>query len=168
MLARFAGTEGAVGYQLGRAAETIGDLTKAGSAEHVEDDESLWARLSSARPRDGGSLVWRASVLPTGLGALLGRLGGGGDRALRWHAGAGDGRLRVFDEARRRDDSVVGLRAMREAARAAGGSLVVERAPEGLKRELGAWGLSDSSALLMKRLKEQLDPSDTFSPGLFG
>ena len=46
--------------------------------------------------------------------------------------------------------------------------LVVERAPEGLKRELGAWGLSDSSALLMKRLKEQLDPSDTFSPGLFG
>ncbi len=168
MLARFAGTEGAVGYQLGRAAETIGDFTKAGSAEHVEDDESLWARLSSARPRDGGSLVWRASVLPTGLGALLGRLGGGDDRALRWHAGAGDGRLRVFDEARSRDDSVVGLRAMREAARAAGGSLVVERAPEGLKRELGAWGLSDSSALLMKRLKEQLDPSDTFSPGLFG
>ncbi|MET0650285.1 MAG: FAD-linked oxidase C-terminal domain-containing protein [Pyrinomonadaceae bacterium] len=170
LLARFAGTEAAVEYQLARATELVEDFVKEGTAEHVEDDESLWARLSSTSSRDGGSLVWRASVLPTGLGALLARLGEGGDhgRALRWHAGAGDGRLRVFDDVHSQDDSVADLRAMREAARAAGGSLIVERAPEGLKRALGAWGLSDSSALLMKRLKEQLDPSDTFSPGLFG
>jgi FAD/FMN-containing dehydrogenase len=170
MLARFAGTEGAVEYQLARSAELVEGLTKEGSFKSVEDDDGLWTRLSSTRSPDEGSLVWRASVLPSALGSMLARLGEGDDygRALRWHAGAGDGRLRVFDDTSSHDGAIIFLREMREASRAAGGSLVVERAPARLKHELGAWGLSESAAFLMKRLKEQLDPSDTFSAGLFG
>jgi FAD/FMN-containing dehydrogenase len=170
MLARFAGTEGAGEYQLSRAAEMVGGFAKEATAERVEDDDGLWARLSSTSPRGGRPLAWRASVLPSALGSLLSRLGDGGDygRELRWHAGAGDGRLRVYDDAQGRDEAVVTLRGMREAARDAGGSVVVERAPAELKRELDAWGLSESAAFLMKRLKGQLDPSDTFAPGLFG
>ncbi|HEY0170404.1 MAG TPA: FAD-linked oxidase C-terminal domain-containing protein [Pyrinomonadaceae bacterium] len=184
MLARFAGTESAVEYQLARAAELVADVSKAADAELVEDDERLWARLSSAGRGDGGGLVWRAGVLPSALGALLsgtggmGRPGAGGGRAggTAWHAGAGDGRLRVFEEVPARVADVEDERAasvlaslsdMREAARAGGGSLVVERAPAWLTREFDAWGLSDSAAFLMKRLKEQLDPADTFSPGRF-
>jgi glycolate oxidase subunit GlcD len=167
LLARFAGTEGAVEYQLARAAELLGDLLKEGAVERVEDDGGLWARLSSTLPRGDGPLVWRASVLPSALGALLARLGEDYGRGLRWHAGAGDGRLRVFEDTPGHDKAAA-LRGMREAARDAGGSLVVERAPEGLKRELGAWGLSESAAFLSKRIKEQLDPSDTFAPGCFG
>jgi len=169
MLARFAGTEGAVEYQLARSAELAGGFAKEGSVESVEDDDGLWERISSASSRGEGALVWRSSVLPSALGALLARLGGGDyGRGLRWHAGAGDGRLRVFNDAQDDEGASVALREMREAARAAGGSLVVERAANGLKREVGAWGLSDSSAFLMKRVKERLDPSDTFAPGLFG
>ncbi|MFL6332098.1 MAG: FAD-binding oxidoreductase [Pyrinomonadaceae bacterium] len=168
LLARFAGTEGAVEYQLARAAELVEDCLKEGAAEQVEDDDGLWARLSSTLPRGELPLVWRASVLPSALGALLARLGGDYGRALRWHAGAGDGRLRVFLDTPDDDEASVSLRAIREAARCAGGSLVVERAPDGLKRKLGAWGLSESAALLLKRIKEQLDPSGTFAPGLFG
>ncbi|MDT5269488.1 MAG: hypothetical protein QOH49_1674 [Acidobacteriota bacterium] len=167
MLARFAGTEGAVEYQLARAAELVRGFTKEGVAEQVEDDDGLWARLSSASPQGDSPLVWRASVLPSALDSMLTRLGDDYGRALSWHAGAGDGRLRVFDESQNHDHPIVVLRGMREAARDAGGSLVVERAPTELKRELGAWGLSESAAFLMKRLKEQLDPSDTFSPGRF-
>jgi len=163
MLARFAGTEGAVEYQLARAAELA-----EGAAERVEDDDGLWTRLSSTGRRAGGALVWRASVLPSALGTVLARLEGDHGRGLRWHAGAGDGRLRVFGDAQEDERASSALRGMREAARAAGGSLVVERAPDGLKQQLGAWGLTESSAFLMKRLKERLDPSDTFSPGLFG
>ncbi|HEX7315282.1 MAG TPA: FAD-linked oxidase C-terminal domain-containing protein [Pyrinomonadaceae bacterium] len=163
MLARFAGTEGAVEYQLERAAELVGDFAKGGAVERVEDDEGLWARLSSTCLRADSALVWRASVLPSALGALVARLGEDDSRALRWHAGAGDGRLRVFDDEGVGDETFVALRGMREAARGAGGSLVVEHASDSLKREAGVWGLSESSALLMKRLKEQLDPSDTFS-----
>jgi FAD/FMN-containing dehydrogenase len=166
MLARFAGTEGAVGYQLGRAADLVEGFAKEGSNEHVEDDEELWTRLSATCRRSDGPLVWRASVPPSALGSMLSRLGDGG-RGLRWHAGAGDGRLRVFDDTRDDGRAVVALRATREAARDAGGSLVVERATDRLKRELGAWGLSESSAFLMRRIKGRLDPSGTFAPGLF-
>jgi FAD/FMN-containing dehydrogenase len=166
MLARFAGTEGAVEYQLARSAELAGGVAKEGTTEHVEDDEELWTRLSSTCQRSENTLVWRASVLPSALGSMLARLGDDG-RGLRWHAGAGDGRLRVFDDAQSHDRAVVALRATREAARNAGGSLVVERAPARLKQELGAWGLSESSAFLMKRIKQQLDPSYIFAPGLF-
>ena len=168
LLARFAGTEGAVEYQLSRAAELVGSLTKEGTPERVEEDEGLWARLSSTQTRGAEPLAWRASVLPSALGALLARLGDDYGRRLRWHAGAGDGRLRVFDEVREQGAALDRLRGMRGAAREAGGSLVVERAPAGLKRELGAWGLTESAALLMKRIKHQLDSSDTFAPGLFG
>ena len=162
MLARFAGTEGAVEYQLARAAESV-----EGTTERVEDDDGLWTRLSSTIRRAGGPLVWRASVLPSALGSMLARLGDDSGRGLRWHGGAGDGRLRVFDDAQDNERASAVLRGMRGAAQAAGGSLVIERAPDGLKQELGAWGLTESSAFLMKRLKERLDPSDTFAPGLF-
>jgi FAD/FMN-containing dehydrogenase len=168
LLTRFAGTEGAVDYQLARAAELVGGLMKQGSIEHVEDDERLWARLATTQPKGDRALVWRASVLPSALGSLLARLGEDFGRELKWHAGAGDGRLRVFDEMQNHDEALAALREMREAAREAGGSLVVERAPVRLKRELGAWGLTESAALLLKRLKEQLDSSDIISPGLFG
>lgn len=169
LLARCAGTEGAVEYQLARASELVEGFMKEGAAEAVEEDEGLWTRLSSTCQRRNGTLDWRASVLPSALGSLLARLGGDDEdgRALRWHAGAGDGRLRVFDDAQATDGAVALLRELRAAARAAGGSLVVERAPEQLKRALGAWGLTESSEFLLRRLKEQLDPSDTFSPGRF-
>jgi glycolate oxidase subunit GlcD len=168
LLARFAGTDAAVEYQLGRASELVGEVMEEGTPERVEDDDGLWARLSATRPRGDAPLAWRASVLPSALGASLARLGEDYGRGLRWHAGAGDGRLRVFDEVDGRGGALDRLRGLREAARAAGGSLVVESAPDSFKRELGAWGLSESSALLLKRIKEQLDPADTLAPGLFG
>jgi glycolate oxidase subunit GlcD len=176
LLARFAGAEAVVEYQLVHAAELLKGSTAAAAGAHVvDDDDALWARLSALTARAGDRMVWRADVPPSALGAMLSRLGDGD--APPWHAGAGDGRLRVFEPtagrrgaARREtvDAALSALRRMREAAREAGGSLVVERAPSTLTRGLDAWGLSDSSALLMKRVKEQLDPSDTFSPGRWG
>jgi glycolate oxidase subunit GlcD len=178
MLARFAGTESAVEYQLARAAELVAGASKAADAVSVEEDDTLWARLSSTGRGGVGGLVWRAGVLPSALGVLLGGLTSGVyGREADWHAGAGDGRLRVFGDVPARVEDVkdkgaasvlASLRDMREAARAGGGSLVVERAPAWLAREFDAWGLSESAAFLMKRLKEQLDPADTFSPGRFG
>ena len=199
MLARFAGTSDAVEYQLAHAAELIdhhakaADVKRAKAAdmnrakfadvenvedvESVEDDSGLWSSLSAMPVRFSHGLVWRASVLPSALGTLLARLSEGNEytRETMWHAGAGHGRLRVFQLTPRggetvREDTVASimfLRGMREAARGAGGSLVIERATRGLKREFDAWGLNDSAAFLMRRVKEQLDPADTFSPGRF-
>jgi FAD/FMN-containing dehydrogenase len=170
-LARFAGNEDAVEYQLTSAAGLVADSAKNCAVERVEEDERLWARLSTVTARGKRKLVWRAGVLPSALGRMLEWAGG------LWHAGAGDGRLRVFEpasdprrQARRHhiDAETFSIDWVRKATREAGGSLVVERVPSPLVGEVDAWGLSDSSAFLMRRVKEQLDPSDTFSPGRYG
>ncbi|HEX6184921.1 MAG TPA: FAD-linked oxidase C-terminal domain-containing protein [Pyrinomonadaceae bacterium] len=180
MLARFAGTEAAVEYQLARAAELVGESAKGAEILTEEDDEAVWTGLAGRTSTGGAAhgLLWRASVLPAALGALLTRLPKAVENASsnRWHAGAGDGRLRVYEETPRESGTagederraVRFLEEMRGAARESGGALVVERAPSPLMRELDAWGLTESASFLMGRLKEQLDPSDTFSPGRFG
>jgi glycolate oxidase subunit GlcD len=176
MLARFAGTEGAVEYQLARAAEVVEGRAKGARASNVaEDDDAIWSRLAAAGRTRG--LIWRACAQPSALGQLLSRLTAADEDGSRlmWHAGAGDGRLRVFGEAkggardvdREESDAARLLGGMRAAAQAAGGWLVVERATAGLMQTFDPWGLSDSAALLMGRVKEQLDPSDTFSPRRF-
>jgi D-lactate dehydrogenase (cytochrome) len=170
MLARFAGTEGAVEYQLAHAEEIV-----EGSAAvvRVEDDASLWSRLSEATRLFGEGIAWRACVPPTELGGMIARLRDSKDAERRdaWHAGAGDGRLRVFESSESSSehgrDAREFLNGTREAARGAGGSLVVERAAACFRQSFDSWGLSDSAALLMKRVKEQLDPSDTFAPHRF-
>ncbi|HJQ34033.1 MAG TPA: FAD-linked oxidase C-terminal domain-containing protein [Pyrinomonadaceae bacterium] len=199
LLARFAGNESAVEYQLTRAAELITSHLKDGGSfvAPADVDAGPWSKLSACslgedyrhaddgrqsngdgrqhngdgqrgddRQRVGRPLVWRAGVLPSNLGALLSRLQEQNDNLL-WHAGAGDGRLRVYDEARGVKDDAARLTNLREAARASGGSLVVERSPEELKQAFDAWGLSESAALLMRRIKRQLDPANILSPGRF-
>jgi glycolate oxidase subunit GlcD len=154
LLLRFNGARAAVGYQLGEARELVSrhGLT----SELLSDDANVWSRLSDYAGGAGDRLVWRASVLPTRLGELLAEVGG---RA--WHAGVGDGRVRVFED----EGESVG--SLRRRAHDLGGSLVVERAPDEVKTRLDVWGLSESAAFLMRRLKGQLDPADVFSPGRF-
>jgi glycolate oxidase subunit GlcD len=172
LLARFAGTGGAVAYQVERARALVGEHESLKGFEVFDEDGAIWQALAAASAGGGGGLIWRASVLPSELGALVERLRVERGDGAAWHAGAGDGRLRVFepgedDNAQADAQTVSSLRALREAARRAGGSLVVERAPTELKREFDAWGLSDSAAFLMRRVKAQLDPPDTFSSGRF-
>jgi FAD/FMN-containing dehydrogenase len=181
LLARFAGTEGAVEYQLARAAGLVEAHAKGASVSvESEDDSVLWSRLASAASADAGrpcDLVWRASVPPSSLGLFLSRLPEVSPYASRttWHAGAGDGRLRVFEsmpsDGHEYDhdklDAARLLGELRDEARASGGSLVVERATARFRRKFDSWGLSEPVASLMKRIKEQLDPSGTFSPGRF-
>ncbi|HYH87186.1 MAG TPA: FAD-linked oxidase C-terminal domain-containing protein, partial [Pyrinomonadaceae bacterium] len=95
LLARFAGTAGAVEYQLARAGELIASRAKAASVESLEDDAALWSNIAAAPMHDARGLAWRASVLPSRMGALLGALRekDEGARALMWHAGMGDGRV---------------------------------------------------------------------------
>jgi glycolate oxidase FAD binding subunit len=51
--------------------------------------------------------------------------------------------------------------------RAKGGNLVVQSAPALWKADLPVWGEPGEDALVMKRIREQLDPSATLCPGRF-
>jgi FAD/FMN-containing dehydrogenase len=48
-----------------------------------------------------------------------------------------------------------------------GGNFVVERAGPELKKKLPIWGLERDDLIVMKRIKEQMDPSGILSPGRF-
>jgi glycolate oxidase FAD binding subunit len=59
------------------------------------------------------------------------------------------------------------LERLREKAETLGGKLIIERAPVDIKNEIDSWGGVGSATELMKRVKEQLDPDHTLSPGRF-
>ena len=48
-----------------------------------------------------------------------------------------------------------------------GGNLVITRAPTDIKRNLKIWGEQGPDLIIMKRLKEELDPLGIMSPGRF-
>ena len=66
-----------------------------------------------------------------------------------------------------RDRAVQTIHALLARCRKAGGNLVVQRAPAELKRDLKIWGEPGQDLVLMKRIKERLDPSGILSPGRF-
>jgi glycolate oxidase FAD binding subunit len=60
------------------------------------------------------------------------------------------------------------LAPLRQEMAGEGGSVVVERAPLGVKRALDVWGPVGSDALaIMTRLKREFDPHDVLNPGRF-
>jgi glycolate oxidase FAD binding subunit len=59
------------------------------------------------------------------------------------------------------------VRAVRAAAEAAGGSLVILAGPEALRREVGAWGTPPATLPVMRRLRDAFDPGRIINPGRF-
>ena len=52
-------------------------------------------------------------------------------------------------------------------SRKAGGNMIIQSAPIHVKKRLKVWGEVGSDFVVMKRLKEHLDPSGIMSPGRF-
>jgi len=92
-----------------------------------------------------------------------------------WQAGVGDGRIRVVDRGQPADNeteefqekSVKRIKELRAAAASRGGSLIIEHAPAEIDARVNARENFGSSAGLMQRVKQQLDPNGILSPGRF-
>jgi glycolate oxidase FAD binding subunit len=54
-----------------------------------------------------------------------------------------------------------------ERCLALGGNLTVERARPEMKKSLPVWGGQRDDQVIMRRLKEEIDPAGLFSPGRF-
>ncbi len=111
--------------------------------EHSRRGPSSWARIAVPRHKLNASLL----SLPAGA---------------EWWASPGVGIVHW---------SITGgaeaVRDARATAESAGGSLVMIAGPDGLRREVGAWGSSPPTLDLMKRLKKAFDPERTLNPGRF-
>jgi len=141
VLARFLGSHDAT-------RRTIADLgwTKAdGSAwmEHSKAAPKQWARIATPRHQ---------------LRSIVDQLGAD----QKWWASPGTGIANW---------EVVGgaeeVRAVRAAAVAAGGSLIILAGPSDLRHDAGAWGTPPATLHLMRRLRSAFDPNEVINPGRF-
>ncbi len=64
-------------------------------------------------------------------------------------------------------DAITFVNEAKETIREVGGSLVVERCPLIVKREIDVFGIDASSAQIMKNMKQQFDPEKRLNPGRF-
>ena len=92
------------------------------------------------------------------------------DHTLLSHAGSGIsliGLLTDQDDMKAKNIATKAVETLSGQCREAGGNLLVRRAPTALKSELPMWGVAGSDFVLMKRIKEQIDPSGIMNPGRF-
>jgi len=89
---------------------------------------------------------------------------------LQIHAGTGicSPRLLILpNDVEAMDRGLNAITSLLARCREVGGNLVIEDAPVEVKDRLKIWGEQGSDFVVMKRIKEQIDPSGIMSPGRF-
>jgi len=90
------------------------------------------------------------------------------DHTLLCHCGSGVTLVNILPENAGAGKSLNdAVKTLLTECRKAGGNLVVQRAVPDHKRSLPMWGEMGSELTLMKRIREQMDPSGVMSPGRF-
>jgi len=171
LLTRFAGIEKTVNYQIEKAASEIRGEAGIVDVETESEDQALWRNLTAAPMELDAALSWQATIRQTEVGEFV--------YATRdtyhdffssslWHAGIADGRVRMMEPlAADTAERSSGLTHLREMAQSLGGSLVIEKAQDEIKLPMDAWGPQGKVDILMRRIKDELDPQNLLSPGRF-
>ncbi|MCD4715137.1 MAG: FAD-binding oxidoreductase [Desulfobacterales bacterium] len=92
------------------------------------------------------------------------------DYTIQTHAGSGICLANLLvdkEDSEGMDRAVITLNSLLGHCLRVGGNLVVERAPAGVKERLKVWGEAGSDFVVMKRVKDQIDPAGVMSPGRF-
>jgi glycolate oxidase FAD binding subunit len=161
LLIRFIDGEAAVEHQLKWVGESPGESYRTTLLAEPEAD-SVWSEVADF---DQHPIRVRFSV-------PLSEVPGEFEKALLAHsecvacADIGAGIIRVALDADERV-AVAQIKKLRASAVAAGGTLVIEKAPVEVRREADAWGDVGSTAPLMNSLKQKFDPQSLLSPGKF-
>lgn len=161
LLVRFIDSEAAVEHQLSSVRESIGEDLKARQLTEAEAN-AVWLEVADF---DQHSIQVRFSVPLSAVPAEF-------EKAFLAHlecvacADIGAGIIRVWFDA---DEGAVvaQIKKLRSNAVAAGGSLVIEKAPADVRLKADAWGDVGSTAPLMRSLKDKFDPQSLLNPGKF-
>jgi FAD/FMN-containing dehydrogenase len=172
LLIRFAGSPEAVSDQIERAINLPAIGQAGGRNIEVDEDDAYWRALAALPLEESHQLIWRAGLRPTALATLLDGVSQKSSAVFPtsalWHAGLGDGKLRVMiPRPGGASSCVAALGELRARLAAEGGSLVIETAPQQIKGVLDAWGDAGTTASLNRRVKQELDPQGLLSPGRF-
>ena len=167
-----------VGEAVDRQVAEIGEMaTREGAVDTKvlkgEDERTFWIRvrdfaLSSATP-----VILRTNVVISKLPEILGRYetmarDAGIACAMIGHAGNGILTSYLLDYGAEKISPIVDLigKFTEEAAKHEG-NLIVESSPRDLKERVSVWGRPRSDEVVMRRLKETVDPEGVLNPGRF-
>ena len=92
------------------------------------------------------------------------------DFTIQAHAGSGICLANLLvdkDDSEGMERAVMTLNSLLDDCRRVAGNLVVERVPTGVKERLKIWGEVGPDFVVMKRIKDQIDPAGVMSPGRF-
>ncbi|MBU2261785.1 MAG: FAD-binding oxidoreductase [Proteobacteria bacterium] len=168
------GVEEAVERQAGE----IGEMAKKEGAAQTkvlrgEEERAFWIRVRDFALVSAASVVLKSSFVISRQTEILGNYetwaqAAGVDCAFVGHAGNGIIRSYMPDCGAAKTAPAVELieKFTAEAAKH-GGNLVVEAAPREIKEELNVWGWPRSDEVVMRRLKEKMDPNGVLNPGRF-
>jgi glycolate oxidase subunit GlcD len=163
LLIRYAGTRETVAFQTDATIKLLREVDAIATSS-TSDDENHWSSLAALPLARENRLVWRAVMRPSELLGFLHQAMNSFDSS--WHAGIGDGRVRMLSSTIENVTTcITSLEGLRAQVRSTGGSLAIEQAPAEIADAIDAWGEIGPSASLMHRVKHQLDPNDVFSPG---
>lgn len=161
LLIRFINSDEAVEHQVDWVKQALDDSSTA-TALSPADAEATWMKIADFDQRD---VRVRLSVPLSSVPAQF-------ERALLAHpacvatADIGAGIIRMafnVDPVSAADE----IKQLRVGAVAAEGSLVIEHAPEEVRRQSDAWGEVGSTAVLMQSIKSSFDPKGMLNPGKF-
>lgn len=123
------------------------------------DEENLWQQLKQQiwQSESKDSVICKIGITPTSAVNILTQC-----KAIGLiHAGVGLGVLR-FDSVSEKT-----LLTLRNGCESQGGFLSILKAPVDLKQKLEVWGYGGNALNLMRRIKQQFDPQNQFSPNRF-
>jgi len=135
----------------------------------VDPPAAVWRTREELWQGTDPAVVGTFSALPTEVRAFCTELRDACTAlSLDWRAvvqGLGVGHFRL--EGGTSDTLVAALQRLRAAAERDGGTLVVLRGSEDVKARFDVWGSPGDALPLFQRVKQQLDPGGTLSPGRF-
>lgn len=148
-------------------AEKIKTLSRHQEIKQVITDDKTWARREELWINCEQSLICKISVLPTQLARVCHVAGQLAQQGKRWSLVAqsfGLCALRVDLADEEAAQTIETLRAEIEELK---GSLVVLHCPAAVKKHVDVWGPSGDALPLMRRVKQQFDPSHVLNPHRF-
>lgn len=163
---RFQSIGASVKQQAARSVELATALGLSTTIHADLEEAILWQRLAKQMPTAAQieTITCKIGVRPSEAVAVLTQIEERLKGAIALiHAGCGIGFL-VLDSAVTRSTQILEVRSICEAA---GGYLTLLQAPITFKQQMEVWGYSGSAIDLMKKIKQQFDPSALLSPHRF-
>jgi glycolate oxidase FAD binding subunit len=167
-----------VGEAVERQVAEIGEIAKKEGAVDTkvlkgEDERTFWIHVRDFSLASTASVILRSNVVISKLTEILGNYEKMAqvarvDCALIGHAGNGILTSYILDCGAAKMDAVADLigKLTDEAAKHEG-NLIVESSPRDLKERVSVWGRPRSDEVVMRRLKETVDPGGVLNPGRF-